>query len=284
MKNYSFHKYHALGNDYIVMDPNHTQINLTKENIKLICHRHYGVGSDGILFGPLFLGENIQLRIFNSDGSEAEKSGNGIRIFSRYLLDAGYITGETFVLHTLSGQVVVEILKSNGELIKVNMGRVSFQSEMIPKLGIPREVIEEEMSLGDESYKVTCLSIGNPHCVIPLTDISEALVRKLGPLVENHSDFPHKINLQLLKVIDRQNIQIEIWERGAGYTMASGSSSCAAASAAYRLGLIENKVEVHMPGGIISIEITADGFVHMTGTVDSVARGEFTEQFLKLVR
>lgn len=281
MKNFSFHKYHALGNDYIVMDPNYTQIKLTKENIKLICHRHYGVGSDGILYGPIITGDDIQLRIFNPDGSEAEKSGNGIRIFSRYLLDAGYITTDRFVLHTLGGQVVVEILDSSGELIKVNMGKVSFKSEVIPMIGSSREVIDEEMRFGNESYKVTCLSIGNPHCVIPLTDISAELAQKLGPLVENHSDFSHKINLQLLKVIDRHNIQIEIWERGAGYTMASGSSSCAAASAAYRLGLIENKVEVHMPGGIISIEITDDGFVHMTGTVDSVARGVFTEHFLK---
>jgi diaminopimelate epimerase len=263
------------------MDPNHTQIEFTKENIKLICHRHYGVGSDGILYGPIIAGGEIQLRIFNPDGSEAEKSGNGIRIFSRYLLDAGYITTDSFVLQTLGGQVVVEILKTSGELIKVNMGKVTFQSKEIPNLGVPREVINEEMIFGDESYKVTCLSIGNPHCVIPLVDISEGLARKLGPLVENHSDFPNKINLQLLKVIDRHNIQIEIWERGAGYTMASGSSSCAAASAAYRLGLIDNKVDVHMPGGIISIEITADGNVHMTGTVDSVARGVFTEHFLK---
>jgi diaminopimelate epimerase len=284
MKQYSFHKYHALGNDYIVMDPNHTGIELTAENIRLICHRHYGVGSDGILYGPILSGKDIQLKIFNPDGSEAEKSGNGIRIFSRYLLDAGYITEPTFVLQTLGGQVVVEILKNQGELIKVNMGKVSFQREVIPMLGSSKEVIAEEISLGNESYTATCLSIGNPHCVIPLSDISEALARRLGPLVENHSSFPNKINLQLLKVIDRHNIQIEIWERGAGYTMASGSSSCAAASAAYRLSLIENKVAVHMPGGIINIEITADGFVHMTGTVDSVARGEFTEHFLKQVR
>ncbi|QGR00287.1 diaminopimelate epimerase [Paenibacillus psychroresistens] len=263
------------------MDPNHTQIELTTENIKLICHRHYGAGSDGILYGPIISGDEIKLRIFNPDGSEAEKSGNGIRIFSRYLLDAGYITSDSFVLQTLGGQVVVEILKTSGELIKVNMGKVSFQSDVIPMLGDSREVIDEEMKFGDEGYNVTCLSIGNPHCVIPATDISEALARKLGPLVENHSDFPNKINLQLLKVMDRHNIQIEIWERGAGYTMASGSSSCAAASAAFRLGLIENKVAVHMPGGIINIEITADGFVYMTGTVDSVARGVFTDHFLK---
>ena len=225
MKSYNYHKYHALGNDYIVIDPNHSQIKLTKENIELICHRHYGVGSDGILFGPVISGDEIKLRIFNPDGSEAEKSGNGIRIFSRYLLDAGYIATNRFVLHTLGGQVVVELLDDAGELIKVNMGKVSFQNEIIPVIGSSREVIDEEMSFGYERYKVTCLSIGNPHCVIPLNEISETLARKLGPYVENHSDFPHKINLQLLKVIDRHHIQIEIWERGAGYTMASEAAA-----------------------------------------------------------
>jgi diaminopimelate epimerase len=284
MKLFNFHKYHALGNDYIVIDPNHSPVNLSKENIKLICSRHFGIGSDGILYGPIFKGNTIQLRIFNPDGSEAEKSGNGIRIFSRYLFDSGYITSKTFILHTLGGQVTVEILDDNGELIKVNMGKVTFQSEKIPMIGIPREVINEEIKLEGEIYSVTCLSIGNPHCVIPLSHISKKLAVEFGPIIENHINFPNKINMQLLKIIDRRNIQIEIWERGAGYTMASGSSSCAAASAAYRLGLVDNEVQVHMPGGVIKIDITSDGFVHMTGSIESVARGEFSNSFLKHIQ
>jgi diaminopimelate epimerase len=284
MKLFNFHKYHALGNDYIVIDPNHSPLNLSKENIKLICNRHFGIGSDGILYGPIFKGNIIQLRIFNPDGSEAEKSGNGIRIFSRYLFDSGYITSKTFILHTLGGQVTVEILDDNGELIKVNMGKVTFQSELIPMIGVPREVINEEIKLEGEIYSVTCLSIGNPHCVIPLSHISKKLAVEFGPMIENHINFPNKINMQLLKIIDRNNIQIEIWERGAGYTMASGSSSCAAASAAYRLGLVDNEVQVHMPGGVIKIDITSDGFVHMTGSIESVARGEFSNSFLKHIQ
>lgn len=284
MKLFNFHKYHALGNDYIVIDPNHSPLNLSKENIKLICNRHFGIGSDGILYGPIFKGNIIQLRIFNPDGSEAEKSGNGIRIFSRYLFDSGYITSKTFILHTLGGQVTVEILDDNGELIKVNMGKVTFQSELIPMIGVPREVINEEIKLEGEIYSVTCLSIGNPHCVIPLSHISKKLAVEFGPMIENHINFPNKINMQLLKIIDRNNIQIEIWERGAGYTVASGSSSCAAASAAYRLGLVDNEVQVHMPGGVIKIDITSDGFVHMTGSIESVARGEFSNSFLKHIQ
>jgi diaminopimelate epimerase len=274
-----FHKYHALGNDYIVIDPRQTKINLTPENIKTICHRNFGVGSDGILYGPLPDTDQMALKIYNPDGSEAEKSGNGIRIFSRYLFDQKYVTGKSFVLQTLGGKVVVEFLDNQGKMIKVDMGTVTFQSNLIPVNGPPREMVRENLEINKSNYQVTCLSIGNPHCVIPLPEISQELALEIGPKVENHPLFPNRINMQLLKVRDRGNIQIEIWERGAGYTMASGSSSCAAASAAYKLGLVDNLIDVHMPGGIINIDIKPDGHVFMTGSVVKVYSGEMAEQF-----
>lgn len=274
-----YYKYHALGNDYIVIDPNRTRISLTKENIQLICHRNFGLGSDGILFGPIFDGDRIKLRILNPDGSEAEKSGNGIRIFSRYLFEQGYINTNTFTLVTLGGEVLVMILDENAELIKVDMGTVNFLSESIPVAGQSREVVDEVLELNKVSYRITCLSIGNPHCVIPMDMVSEELAKKLGPELETLLMFPNRINIQLLKIIDRKNIRIEIWERGAGYTLASGSSSCAAASAAYKLGLVDNQMKVHMPGGIIEIDIKSDGHVHMTGSVSSIASGTFSDEF-----
>lgn len=273
-----FEKYHALGNDYIVIDPAHTDVAMSVENIRLLCNRNLGIGSDGILYGPLFEEDTIKLRIFNPDGSEAEKSGNGVRIFSRYLMDAGYTTEENFTLHTLGGVVAVEILDAQTSLIRIDMGTVTFQSNLIPVAGESREMVATTLEVG-ESLKVTCLSIGNPHCVIPLDAITRQLAIKLGPLIEEHPMFPNRINVQLMKVLDRGNIQIEIWERGAGYTMASGSSSCAAASAAFKLGLTDNAVRVHMPGGIIDIDICPDGHVLMTGTVCHVARGEFSTEF-----
>lgn len=273
--NADFHKYHALGNDYIVIDPQKAKIDLSPEAISLICHRNYGIGSDGILYGPIFEHGRISLRIFNPDGSEAEKSGNGIRIFSKYLIEAGYVKSCRFELMTKGGPVAVEVLDEQATMIKVDMGTVTFQSSRIPMTGAVREVVDEPLEIDGETYRVTCLSIGNPHCVIPVDNISPELPKKLGPLVENHSVFPNRINMQLLQVIDRNTIRIEIWERGAGYTLASGSSSCAAASAAFRLGSVDNKIDVHMPGGIISIEISGDGHVHMTGPVEGIARGEF---------
>lgn len=267
-------KYHGLGNDYLVLDPNLNSIKLTEEKIKKICNRNFGVGSDGILYGPILKDNKIKVRIFNPDGSEAEKSGNGVRIFSKYLLDKGYVKEKTFILSTLGGDVKVEYLDKDGEKIKVAMGKVTFESEEIPVSGEKRKVINETFKFKGKEYKGTCVSIGNPHCVIPMKNISKNLAESLGPYVENYKEFPNKINMQLLEVIDRNNIKIEIYERGAGYTLASGSSSCAAASVAYELGLVDNKVKVHMPGGVLDIEILKDKMVYMVGPVEYICHVE----------
>jgi diaminopimelate epimerase len=274
-----FYKYHALGNDYIVIDPNKVEIPMNKKNIQFICDRHLGIGSDGILYGPIIEGSKVQLRIFNPDGSEAEKSGNGIRIFSKYLGEFKYVDDKEFLLNCVGGEVAVEIIDLREGLIKVDMGTVTFQSDLIPVAGEGREVIQEPFQINGELLLLTCLSIGNPHCVVSLEDISKEKVLKLGPIIEENPLFPNRTNVQLMKVIDSRNICIEIWERGAGYTMASGSSSCASASAAYRLGLVEREVKVHMPGGAIDIDIKHNGHVYMTGTSTAVAQGEFSEEF-----
>ncbi|MDT8903419.1 diaminopimelate epimerase [Anaeroselena agilis] len=278
-----FYKYHALGNDYIVIDPNKSALALSEENIRLICHRNFGVGSDGILFGPLLEAGGMRLRILNPDGSEAEKSGNGIRIFSRYLVEAGYVKGKEFSLITAGGTVAVAVLDGVGGLIKVDMGAASFSSADLPASGPAREIFGETLALGEAEYTINCVSMGNPHCVIPLDDISRETAERLGPLVENHPLFPRRTNVQFLKVIDRANIRIEIWERGAGYTLASGSSSCAAASVAHRLGLTGPEVKVHMPGGVIDIDIRPDGHVFMTGPVTGVMTGSFAPDLRRQV-
>lgn len=274
-----YHKYHALGNDYIVIDPNECELELTPKRIERICNRHFGIGSDGILLGPIMKNNSLSVRIFNPDGSEAEKSGNGIRIFSQYLIDKKLVNTNTFELGTLGGTVRVESLDESGNTIRVAMGKVTFNSQEIPVSGPKREIIDKIITIDENNYKMTCLSIGNPHCVIPMQKISKAKALSLGPIVENHPMFPNRINLQILEVTDRNNIKIEIWERGAGYTLASGSSSSAAASAAYRLGLVDKKIAVHMPGGIIDILIADDMMVYMTGSVNSVCEGVFSNQF-----
>jgi diaminopimelate epimerase len=215
------------------------------------------------------------VRILNPDGSEAEKSGNGLRIFARYLFEKGYVDSRRFDIKTLGGTVKVQIQDDSGRLIRIEMGSATFLSNEIAVSGEPREVVDELLDIGGTAHRVTCLSIGNPHCVILVDQVSEKLARELGPLVENHMSFPNRINMQLLKVLDRQNIEIRIWERGAGYTLASGSSSCAAAAAAYKLGLVDGIVNVKMPGGTLLIEIEEDWRIKMTGPTEGVFEGTF---------
>ncbi len=273
-----FHKYHALGNDYIVLNPADYPswgAAPTPAQIRVICHRNFGVGSDGILWGPLPSQQSEHgLRIFNPDGSEAEKSGNGLRIFSRFLWDQGLVKHPQFTIETPGGHVR-SVIQEAGRLITVAMGRVSFDSATVPVnvIGERREVLNEKITVLDREFTFCAATIGNPHCVIPLDEISPALAHRYGPALETHPLFPRKTNVQFLQVRDRKNIQIEIWERGAGYTLASGSSSSASAAVAHRLGLVDRAVTVHMPGGQIGIEI-GDGFsVMMTGTVNKVADG-----------
>ena len=272
-----FHKYHALGNDYIVLDPEEFK-ELTKEQIRRLCHRNYGLGSDGILYGPIDTKEaDFALRIFNPDGSEAEKSGNGLRIFARYLWDKDKVGEDEFTVLTAGGKVKARV-HTNGQKVTVDMGQVSFDRTKIPVIGTPREVINEEMQIAGNEMKYSAATIGNPHCVILRDEISEPQTRALGPLIENEPRFPNRTNVQFMKVLDRSNIKIEIWERGAGYTLASGSSSSAAAAVARRLGLCDSNITVHMPGGEIDIVVSNDFSITMTGAVTKVAEGLISEE------
>ncbi len=276
-----FHKYHALGNDYIVCDPTdfpQWKNGPSVDEIRVICHRNFGVGSDGILWGPLpSTKSEFGLRIFNPDGSEAEKSGNGLRNFSRYLWDQKLDKTNNFTNET-QGCHVKYVITDDGKLITVDMGTVSFTSTKIPHTGSEREVINEQITVLDRTFTYCAATIGNPHCVLPLPEVSAELAHKYGPHLETHVNFPRKTNVQFLQVLDRNNIRIEIWERGAGYTLASGSSSSAAASVAHKLGLVDANVTVHMPGGTIGIEIGEGFTIRMTGTVNKVADGVMDPQ------
>jgi diaminopimelate epimerase len=268
-----FYKYHALGNDYVVLNPSDFAGEIDPFRIQRICHRNFGVGSDGILLGPLESKEgDFGLRIFNPDGSEAEKSGNGLRIFSRYLWDQGLVKERPFTVMTPGGRVE-SIIEDGGRSVTVQMGQVSFDSTRIPVQGKPREVLKETMVVEGETLVFCAATVGNPHCVVLREDPSEEEARRLGPLIEKDPRFPKRTNVQFMKVLDRSHIQIEIWERGAGYTLASGSSSSAAAAVAHRLGLCGGQITVRMPGGELDIRVSEDFSVRMTGPVTKIAEG-----------
>ena len=279
-----FSKYHALGNDYIVLDPADfpSWREPSPAQVRVICHRNFGVGSDGILWGPLASAKaDFGLRIFNPDGSEAEKSGNGLRIFSRYLWDTKKARASAFTIETPGGVVRSEV-RDAGASVTVEMGSVSFDSSKIPVAGSAREVIGEKIEILGRTFTFSAATIGNPHCVIPVDELSPEMARKYGPHLEVHPIFPRRTNVQFLRAIDRSTIQIEIWERGAGYTLASGSSSSASAAVAHRLGLVGRSVSVRMPGGTIGIEI-GDGYaITMTGSVTRIGDGRLDAELFSV--
>lgn len=275
-----FSKYHALGNDYLVLDPKDAPELPDRESIRTICHRNFGLGSDGILYGPIETDRaDFGLRILNPDGSEAEKSGNGLRIFARYLRDIGKAGTTPFTVETPGGVVTCEV-NGDASSITVDMGRVSFDAAVIPVTGVEGEVVDKSIDLDGVSYPMFAATIGNPHCVLPMEEISSDIAHKLGPLIENHPMFPNRTNVQFLKIIDRQTIQIEIWERGAGYTLASGSSSSAAGAVARRMGAVGPDITVNMPGGTIQLRIDDDYAVRMTGPATRVGSYELDTEAL----
>ena len=274
MSSMIFEKYHALGNDYLVYDPRSTNYEFSETEIIRICHRNFGLGSDGILVGPLPSElADFRLRILNPDGSEAEKSGNGLRIFARYLRDINLVNNQSFTVDTLGGIVTCEV-SSDKELISVEMGQVSFHSDSIPVClgGDPREVLNENITLSDTSFSFFGATIGNPHCVVPVDEVDENTIRKYGPELETHPNFPNRTNVQFLQVLGRNRIKIEIWERGAGYTLASGSSSSAAGAVARKIGACDSQITVEMPGGEIELEIDDNFNVLMKGPATRVAQ------------
>ncbi|MBI1754529.1 MAG: diaminopimelate epimerase [Acidobacteria bacterium] len=281
----AFFKFQALGNDYIVIDPTRTVFDPTPKLVQSLCDRHRGIGSDGILLGPFPVpgdAEAFGLRVFNPDGSESQKSGNGLRIFARYLLEAGHVKGERCRIKTTGGLAEISYLAADGSKVQVDMGRPSFLAGDVPFTAVPpqQEVIETPLFLPTGPVTITALSVGNPHCVVFPGTVSPAEAQRLGPRIEKHPDFPNRVNVQFVEVLDRKRIRLEIWERGAGYTLASGSSSCAAAAASRRLGLVDDQLQVLMPGGAIDIAFTEQGRILMTGPVRSVYEGRLNASWV----
>jgi diaminopimelate epimerase len=275
-----FYRYHAIGNDYLVIrERSLGPEGLTPALARRICHRNFGIGSDGILLHLRDKENRFVLRIFNPDGSESEKSGNGLRIFARYLWDRRLVGSEPFVVLTPAGEVTCKVL-DDGKVVTVDMGTLTFDSAKIPVAGAQREVLRERFTLDGEVLEYSCASIGNPHCVLLRDRLSEVETRRFGPLIEVEPRFPNRTNVQFMQIIDRANVAIQIWERGAGFTLASGSSSSAAAGVARRLGLCDENITVHMPGGAIRIEIGNDYAVRMTGPVTHIADGEIDPECL----
>ena len=278
-----FVKSHGLGNDYIVMviPPGGEW---TPERIRLLCDRNFGIGSDGIL-ALTRDSEPFGLRIFNPDGSEAEKSGNGLRIFAKFLFEFGYVASRTFRIETLGGKVLAEVFPDANKRVgrvRVDMGRYTFEPRDIGILDRDIPFVEDLLELGpDLRVKGTAVSVGNPHFVFFRDALDDALMKDWGPRIENHPLFSRRINTQMVRVSGPSEIEIRIWERGAGWTLASGSSSCAAASVAVHMGKVQSPVRVRMPGGELTISLGADREIRMEGPVAEVMTGNISPDLLE---
>jgi diaminopimelate epimerase len=284
MERNSFVKMHGLGNEYIVLESTNIDFQLTRQAIMRLCNIHFGIGSDGIVLKVLSAKADFGFRVYNPDGSEAEKSGNGLRIFCKYLYDYGHTKTRQFSVETLTDIVyadIVELEKGKAMLIRVDMGKAIFASREIPVNSDQPEFIGQKIIAGDREFEVNCVSVGNPHCVVIKQELDEKEIRKYGPLLENHPMFPNRINVQFAKVISSHDAEILIWERGAGFTLASGSSSCAASCILVKRGLVKGDLTMHMQGGKLKIDIDKNWNIRMTGEVREIARGVLGNELIE---
>lgn len=262
-----FWKYHALGNSYIILDGFDPP---PIKEIQRICRSDTGIGSDGLLIGRPLSNNHFELRIFNPDGSEAEKSGNGLRIFAQNMWDRGLCQALNLSVVTKGGKVRIW-RDADSARIAVEMGKALIPSD--PQATAIQPGHFEKLTVENQTLPMTTVSIGNPHCVIFLSDDSEVKCRELGPLIEVHHNFPNRTNVQFVTLIDYDNIAIQIWERGAGYTRSSGSSACAAAAAAYFHQYIGQTCTVHSPGGQMKIKLDDQLQATLYGNVQKIAEG-----------
>ncbi len=284
MKKNTFVKSHGLGNDYIILDAEKLDFPLNEFAIRKICDVHYGIGSDGILLYTGKIGNQYGLRIFNPDGSEAEKSGNGLRIFAKFLYDYQYTSNKNFEIHTVGGIVranIEKIIEGKVQLITIDIGQATFQSKSIPVVTAETECFNYPLTIGEKIFNIHCVSVGNPHCVIFSDNLNDQEVLTYGPLIEKHPIFPKRINVQFVKPLSRNEIEMLIWERGAGYTLASGSSSCAAVAAAYKKGIVDKEVVVNMPGGKLIITLDENWNIRLCGSASQICEGTFSEELVE---
>lgn len=287
----TFVRAHGLGNDYLVVDARRLSFSLTPGVIQRLCNRHVGIGSDGVLvYEPPQGAETARLRIFNPDGSEAEKSGNGLRIFCKFLHDWGYTRDAHFTVWTSGGTVEAKLFRKGDRIqeVALAMGQAVFDAEKIPAEGFEGEIVQAPLEVAGNGEKkifsITCVNIGNPHCVVFTHRPDQPDIHVWGPLLEKHPAFPRRINVQFAFVEDDANIDIRIWERGAGYTLASGSSSCAVAAAAVKTGKAKSPLTLHMPGGDLFVEVSPSFELKMKGPVEEICSGRFSKDFLHTLK
>ena len=275
---FSFTKWQGCGNDFVLV--NGFSERLDEEDLgalaQKICDRHYGIGADGLILVLPSKAADFRMRILNADGSEAEMCGNGIRCFAGVVHDEGLSDKEEFTVETGAGILVPRLQLADGKLqgVRVDMGEPTLAGDRIPVLGFgAAHVVEQPIEAGGEKLSMTCVSMGNPHCVIFVEDAEAVPIERIGPLLERHEAFPKKTNVEFAAVLDASHIRMRVWERGAAVTLACGTGSCATLVAAALTGRAERAAEVQLDGGRLQIEWAEDNHVYMTGPAEKVFAG-----------
>ena len=274
-----FTKWNGCGNDFILINAlTIKDINPIVNECVHLCDRHFGIGADGIIFVLPSLQADLKMKIFNADGTEAEMCGNGIRCFSQWVFELGLVKQKKFSVETGAGILYPEVLDEGN--VRVDMGKPIFETNKIPVIGMKTEqILNANLYVNSlhKSYVITCVSMGNPHCVIFTKDIvNNDLLTLEGASIVCDVHFPHKINVEFAKIIDRKTIRMRVWERGTGITLACGTGSCATAVAAILQGVVDNNIDILVDGGILQITWNGgNSHVFMTGPTTKVFEGQF---------
>jgi len=273
-----FVKMHGLGNDFVVVTAERI-VSDPEDLARRVCDRHFGIGADGLVFILPSVRADLQMRIFNPDGSEAEMCGNAIRCVAKYAFEAGLVRRAELKVETGAG-ILSPRLHFDGKQVKeveVDMGEPVLERGLIPMTGPPGRVINEALTVYGKNFWITAVSFGNPHCVIFFSDVSAINLSILGPRLENHPAFPRRTNVEFAQVLAPDRIRVRVWERGAGETLACGTGACATVVAGVLNGLSDRRVWVELPGGELFISWAEDNHVYMTGPAAEVFRGEWPE-------
>jgi diaminopimelate epimerase len=274
-----FVKMHGIGNDYVYIDCFHETVKDPETLAVRISDRHFGVGGDGLILIMPSEKADARMRMFNADGSEAQMCGNGIRCVAKYVFESGIRRQPEITVETLAGVLRLQLFAPGGhvEKVRVNMGVPRLRRQDIPMLGDGERVVAEKLTAGDGAFAVTCVSMGNPHCVIYVDEVEKFPVTHYGPLLEHHPQFPERTNVEWIEWVNRREIRQRTWERGSGETLACGTGACAAVVASVLNGKTERSVTVHLSGGDLEIEWGDDNHVYMTGPAVEVFRGGWLE-------
>ena len=274
----NFEKWQGCGNDFVMVDCFDERIDDYKKMSREVCDRHYGIGADGLIVILPSDKADLCMRIFNADGSEAEMCGNGIRCFAKMAYEHKRVEKNEFTVETGAGILVPHLFIENGkvEKITVDMGEPVLQSELIPTiLKGKKQVVSEPLIIDGKKYAVTCISMGNPHCVMFFDSLKEVPIEKLGPLFERNEFFPKRTNVEFVEVKDSRHLRMRVWERGAAVTMACGTGACATLTAAVLNKRTERKAEIQLDGGCLEIEWRDDNHLYMTGAAEFVFAGQY---------